>query len=174
MISADWCRMMAAYNSEMNRRLYDAADRIPEAERRMDRGAFWGSLHGTFCHLLWADRMWMHRFAGWPKPAVGQKDSARLIEDWDILRAARAEADGAIEAWCAGLTQAWLARPFTWFSGGSGREMTQPAWVLVAHLFNHQTHHCGQAHCLVTQHGVKTADTDLPWAVDLGALAIPG
>ncbi len=172
MISVGWCRMMAAYNSEMNRRLYDAAEHIPDAERRTERGAFWGSLHGTLCHLLWADRMWMHRFAGWPKPATAHRDSPRLIEDWDILRAARAEADAGIESWTAGLSQAWLARPLTWLSGAAGREMTQPGWVLVAHLFNHQTHHRGQAHCLVTQQGVRTADTDLPWAIDLDALGI--
>jgi uncharacterized damage-inducible protein DinB len=172
MISADWCRLMAAYNSEMNRRLYAAAGAVPDVARRAERGAFFGSLHGTLCHLLWADRIWMSRFAGWPKPPGGIKESPRLIEDWESLRAARAEADAEIESWAAGLTQDWLAAPFTWFSGATGREMTRPAWVLVAHLFNHQTHHRGQAHCLVTQAGIRTEDTDLPWTVDLKALGL--
>lgn len=81
--------------------------------------------------------MWMHRFAGWPKSTTSGKDSPKLVEDWGSLRADRAEADAAIEAWAAGVTQGWLTRPFTRFSGGSGREMTQPAWLQVAHLFNH-------------------------------------
>ena len=50
--------------------------------------------------------------------------------------------------------------------------MTRPAWVTVAHLFNHQTHHRGQAHCLITQQGVTPQDTDLPWVVDLAALGL--
>ena len=54
-------RTMAAYNAEMNRRIYTAAQRLPERERRLARGAFWGSIHGTLCHLLWGDRMWMSR-----------------------------------------------------------------------------------------------------------------
>ncbi|MBX6740687.1 MAG: damage-inducible protein DinB [Acetobacteraceae bacterium] len=172
MISVDWCRLMAAYNSEMNRRLYRAAEAVPDIERRADRGAFFGSIHGTLNHLLWADRLWMSRFAGKPRPPGSIKDSPRLIEDWDLLRSARAEADAGIEAWAAGLTPAWLSRPLTWLSSASGRETTRPAWVTVAHFFNHQTHHRGQVHCLITQRGVKTEDTDLPWAVDLPALGI--
>ena len=56
MITRDWCRMMAAYNAEMNRWLYAAAAELPDEVRRQDRGAWFGSIHGTLCHLLWADR----------------------------------------------------------------------------------------------------------------------
>jgi len=52
MITADWCRLMAAYNSEMNRRLYRAAAQLPEAVRRAERGAWFGSIHGTLSHRL--------------------------------------------------------------------------------------------------------------------------
>ena len=48
---------MAAYNVEMNRRIYAAAQRLTEAERQRHRGAFWGSIHGTLCHLLWGDQL---------------------------------------------------------------------------------------------------------------------
>jgi uncharacterized damage-inducible protein DinB len=54
MIAPDYCRTMAAYNSEMNRRLYAAASGLSDAERRAPRGAFWGSIHGTLTHILWA------------------------------------------------------------------------------------------------------------------------
>ena len=59
MITPDWVGMMAAYNAEMNRRLYAAAGRLDDAERRRDRGAFWGSIHATLNHLLWGDHWWM-------------------------------------------------------------------------------------------------------------------
>lgn len=172
MVSLEWCRVMAAYNSEMNRRLYAAADGLTEEERRAERGAFWGSLQGTLSHLLWGDRMWMSRFAGWPAPDLGIRQSGRLIEGWAALKAARAEADAGIEAWAAGLREEWLAAPLTWHSAAVNRTITMPAWIPVAHFFNHQTHHRGQVHCLLTQAGQETGDTDLPWVVDPEALGL--
>lgn len=175
MITRDWVRMMAAYNAEMNRRLYAAAEQVPDAERRAERGAFFGSLHGTLSHIVWGDHAWMNRFAGWERQPGSIPEGPHLFETWDTLKAARAKADAGIEAWAAGIEEGWLAGPLTWFSGATGRELTKPAWVTVVHFFNHQTHHRGQAHCLITQAGVKTPDTDLPWVVDLAALGIaPG
>lgn len=172
MISLDWCRMMAAYNAEMNRRLYAAADGMDDAARRKDGGAFWGSVHGTLSHLLWGDTTWMGRFDGWEKSPVAMQDSPRMVEDWAALKAQRAQADARIEAWAGRLTAERLGGTLTWFSGAAQREMSLPLWVTVTHFFNHQTHHRGQAHALVTAAGVKVADTDLPWVVDLGALGI--
>lgn len=172
MISPDWCRMMAAYNAEMNRRLYAAADTLDDAARRADGGAFWGSLHGTLSHLLWGDTIWMSRFDGWEKPPVAMKDSPRMVEDWAALGAQRAAADARIRDWAGRLTEQRLAAPLTWLSAVSGRETTLPLWVTVAHVFNHQTHHRGQAHALLTRAGAPTGDTDLPWVVDLAALGL--
>src|ERR1700739_1810032 len=99
MISPAYVRLMAEYNAEMNRRLYAAAARLSDADRRADRGAFWSSIHGTLNHLLWGDRMWMARFAAWPKPEQGIKDSGKLFAEFDHLRTARSEADDGIRAW---------------------------------------------------------------------------
>ncbi len=172
MIGPEFCRVMAAYNTEMNRRLYTAADALSDEVRRADGGAFWSSIHGTLSHVLWGDTTWMSRFDGWPKPPVAQKDSPRMIEDWGALRSARAAADARIEGWAARLTAERLAAPLTWFSGASQKEMSLPLWVAVTHFFNHQTHHRGQAHALLTRAGAATGDTDLPWVVDLAALGI--
>ncbi len=163
MITPAWCRMMAAYNSEMNRRLYVAAARIPDAERHADRGAFWGSLHGTLSHLVWGDIQWMARFDGGEKPAVGIKDSGRMIPDWDALWAKRAAVDGRIARWTEAVAPEWLSGDLSWFSGAMGRDMTKPAAMVVTHFFNHQTHHRGQAHALITRAGERTGDTDLPF-----------
>jgi len=161
MINPAYVRTMAAYNAEMNRRLYDAAARIPDAMRRENRGAFWNSLHGTLSHLVWGDQMWMSRFDAWSKPATAIKDSAGMIGDFDELRRIRIDADEKISDWAGRVTDAWLAKDETWFSGAAQREMSQPRSFLVTHFFNHQTHHRGQAHALITACGEKTADTDL-------------
>jgi len=161
MVNPAFVRTMAAYNAEMNRRLYEASERIPDAERRKDRGAFWGSLHGTLCHLVWGDRMWMARFDNWPKPTIVQKDSATLIADFDQLRRERVADDARILDWAARVTDDWLAQDQTWFSGSANKELHMPRGLLVTHFFNHQTHHRGQAHALITACGQRTADTDL-------------
>jgi uncharacterized damage-inducible protein DinB len=167
MIGPAYVRTMAAYNAEMNRRLYAASARIPDEERRADQGAFWGSLHGTLTHLYWGDSMWLSRFADWPRLDVPIKESARMIEDFATLAAAREKLDGAISAWAATVDEDWLTGELTWFSGGANREIRAPRRLLVVHMFNHQTHHRGQAHALITRAGQQTGDTDL-------FLVIPG
>jgi uncharacterized damage-inducible protein DinB len=162
LVTPAFVRIMAAYNAEMNRRIYGAAQRLSDAARREMRGAFWGSIHGTLAHLLWGDQIWMSRFDGWPKPNVRQSDSASLIEDFDQLQAARFDADARIEDWAKRVSEGWLGQELVWFSSSKSRDMRNPMSLLVTHFFNHQTHHRGQAHAMITAAGEQTSDTDLP------------
>jgi uncharacterized damage-inducible protein DinB len=161
MITASYVRTMAAYNAEMNRRLYAAATRLPDAERRAPRGAFWKSIHGTLGHILWGDSMWMSRFDGWLRPSTPIKQSDHFIEDFAELCTARDDADGRISRWADRVDDVWLGGDLVWLSGAAQRELRAPKRLLVAHFFNHQTHHRGQAHALLTAAGEDTRDTDL-------------
>jgi len=165
MITPAYVQTMAAYNAEMNRRWYAAADSLTEHQRRANRGAFFGSIHGTLCHLVWGDRTWMSRFAGSDKPSVPQHDSPRMIEHWAELNSARTALDAALIAWSATVTQEWLDGDLSWFSGSIQRDLTMNRGLLVTHMFNHQTHHRGQAHALLTACGATTGDTDLPFVL---------
>ncbi len=160
MITQAWVRMMAGYNAEMNRRLYAAAARLEDAERRRDRGAFFGSIDATLNHLLWADAMWMSRFAGWERPP-DMKAGLMWHADFAALAAARTEMDLGLIGWADALDPAWLDGDLSWFSGAMRQDMTRPRSVLVAHMFNHQTHHRGQVHAMLTAAGERTGDTDL-------------
>src|SRR5205085_10158682 len=160
-VRPEFVRTMAAYNAEMNRRIFAAAARLSDAERRKPRGAFWGSIHGTLCHLLWGDRIWMSRFDGWPKPAVGIKQSADLIVDFDELARARFDADERISGLAGRVDEEWLAQDLVWSRQAANQDMRQPRSLLITHLFNHQTHHRGQAHVMITACGEQTGDTDL-------------
>ena len=162
MLSAAYARTAATYNSVMNTRFYTAAAQLSDAERKLQRGAFWGSIHGTLSHLLWADRMWMSRFDDWVAPIQQLAESDGLFSDFEELRKAREDDDRRITAWAASLAEAWLVGDQTWFSGASQRELTLPRTLLVMHLFNHQTHHRGQVHAMLTACGLKVGDTDLP------------
>jgi uncharacterized damage-inducible protein DinB len=161
MITPAYVRTMAAYNAEMNRRLYDAANRLTEADRRASKGAFWHSIHGTLVHILWGDYQWMSRFDGWPRPQTPIRESDHFVEDFAELCTARDKADADISRWAGKVDRAWLDEDMTWFSAAAGREISAPKRLLVTHFFNHQTHHRGQAHALITAAGEKTEDTDL-------------
>jgi uncharacterized damage-inducible protein DinB len=164
MITPAYVRMMADYNRWQNRNLYGAADGLSDAVRKEQRGAFFGSIHATLNHLLWADQIWMSRFAGTPRPkAPGIPDSLAMFEAWDELKCEREAFDEVIIAWADKLDPKWLEGDLTWFSAAVKREVSKPKAMLVAHLFNHQTHHRGQVHCMLTQCGVKPGATDLPF-----------
>jgi uncharacterized damage-inducible protein DinB len=160
-ISADHVRLMARYNQWQNTSIYKAADSLSDEARRAARGAFFGSIHGTLSHLMWGDKIWMHRFESWPKPEGGIADSASLFSDWAELKAERVRMDAAILAWTQDVSESWLAESLSWFSGALGREISRDRWHLVAHMFNHQTHHRGQVHAMLTAAGAKPEDTDL-------------
>jgi uncharacterized damage-inducible protein DinB len=166
MIDRAYVQCMARYNRWQNENLYGVADRLSAEERRRARGAFFGSIENTLNHLLWGDRIWMSRFAGTPKPPGGIPQSVSLYGDWETLKSARADFDRTIIDWADAVQPEWLAGDMTYFSGAIGREVTAPRWVLVTHLFNHQTHHRGQVHCLLTQAGGRPSDTDLPFLQD--------
>ncbi len=161
MIDAGHARLMARYNQWQNTSLFTAAASLPDAARKADRGAFFKSIHGTLCRILWADQIWMSRLSDWEMPTVPQSGSAQLFEAWDALSAARAEADRRIIAWAGALGPGDLAGQLVWYSGALKRDVAAPRWVCVTHVFNHQTHHRGQIHALLTAAGARPDDTDL-------------
>ncbi|MEL6913215.1 MAG: DinB family protein [Pseudomonadota bacterium] len=160
MISAAYCREMARYNAWQNTGLREAMLALPEREVTAERGAFFGSLLGTANHLLWGDTMWMSRFDGWAPPSVPGKESAAFMADAQSWAAARLEADARIGAWAVGLGEADLAGTLTWYSGAAGRELSKSRAVCIVQFFNHQTHHRGQIHKMLTELGHRPGDTD--------------
>jgi uncharacterized damage-inducible protein DinB len=161
MIGVDYVRRMARYNRWQNESLYGAADGLTDEERHRDRGAFFGSIHLTLCHLLWADQTWMSRFRDTPPP-VPMAELATQHREWTLLQSRRRDFDAEIVGWAEAVTPDWLASTYTYFSPSLGGRTSQLRWLLVSHFFNHQTHHRGQVHCMLTQAGGKPADTDLP------------
>ena len=160
MIDAAYVQRLARYNRWQNENLYGVADGLSDQERRRDRGAFFGSIHGTLSHLLWGDCMWMSRFSDVAKPPVGIAGSDTLYPDWGGLKRERTGMDARILNWADDIDPSWLAGDYTWFSNAAQREISKPVWQVVVHVFNHQTHHRGQVHAMLTQAGGKLSDTD--------------
>jgi uncharacterized damage-inducible protein DinB len=160
MIDRAYVQRMARYNRWQNENLYGVADTLSDDERRKERGAWFGSIHKTLSHLLWGDKMWMSRFTDLPKPDVGIPGSVSLFPDWDKLKTERVGFDQMIGRWADTVDNGWLAADQTFLSAATNREWTHPRWVLVSHMFNHQTHHRGQVHSMLTQAGGRPSDTD--------------
>lgn len=149
---------LASYNSWANRQLYDAVALLPDALYRADRSAFFGSLHGTLNHVLVGDRAWLARLTG-EAGGPSQLDEI-LYEDFGALRSAREAEDARIERYLSRLDGPHLMADFT-YANLSGDQFTQPLFLILAHFFNHQTHHRGQAHTLLTQLGREAPPLDL-------------
>ena len=132
MITPDYVRTMADYNRWQNENQYGAADKLTDAQRKQQRGAFFGSIHGTLNHLLFGDQIWMSRFADATKPAGGIPDSVSMYPDWDGLKRERAAFDETMIAWADGLDDAWLKGDLTYYSGALKRDYTRPRWQLDA------------------------------------------
>jgi uncharacterized damage-inducible protein DinB len=139
-------RMFAGYNRWANERLYAATARLTPEALAEDRGAFFGSLLGTLNHLLVTDRLWLARLEG--ESPRGTPLQAILHHDLAALQAARQAEDQRLIGYVGALEEARLAAPLV-YATTSGAAQSQPLHQVLAHLFNHQTHHRGQAHHLV-------------------------
>ena len=140
--------MLAAYNAWAKGRIYDAAERLSDADYRADRGAFFKSVHGTLNHLLVTDRIWMRRFTG--EGDAPNRLDAVLFEQLDELRAARRAEDERIVGYVETLREDALAGRIRYRTISNPADIEQPLAPALIHFFNHQTHHRGQVHALLT------------------------
>lgn len=149
----------AAYNAWANRRLYDACAEMSDEDRRAEAGAFFGSLHATLGHLVIADRIWLYRFTG-AGPAPTALTSGDEI-GFDELRADRTATDARIADYVAGLSERDIERAISYTTITLPEPITQPLGSALAHMFNHQTHHRGQCHHMLTAAGHEAPPLDL-------------
>jgi len=141
-------RMFALYNRWANTQLYKAAATLPAEALSQDRGAFFKSLLGTLNHLQVADGMWLSRLQG--NSPLGTKFDEILFDTFEPLAAARRARDADIIAHIHALAEPQFTAPLN-YSTTAGTAQTQVLHHVLAHVFNHQTHHRGQAHDLLCQ-----------------------
>jgi uncharacterized damage-inducible protein DinB len=151
-------QLMARYNRLANERLYDSCASLSDDERKRPRKAFFTSIHGTLNHIVTGDRIWMTRFEGGEAPSTGL--DAILYDDFAELWAARAIEDQRIDRFVEGLDPAFLEGAIAYINN-QGKLYIDPVRVLLPHFFNHQTHHRGQVHDMLSQAGVRTPVLDL-------------
>ncbi len=160
-LAPEYCVTMARYNAWQNKQMKAAIESLPEAELTKDRGAFFGSILATANHLLWGDRIWMSRFSDEPAPEGGINESVGLCADANTWALERFRTDARILMWAERLDALDLTGDLHWYSGALGREVEKPLALCVMHFFNHQTHHRGQIHTMLTAAGANAPVSDL-------------
>ncbi|MCG2634949.1 MAG: DinB family protein [Gammaproteobacteria bacterium] len=171
MINPDYCRLMARYHQWQNDSLGRAMAQLSDIQLMADRRAFFGSILGTLNHLLIVDGLWLSRFLDQPEPEVPL--DAILHDNRQDFATARAALDQALLGWAGGVTQRWLDDALNFTALADGKPRTIPTAGAVLHLFNHGTHHRGQATTLLSELGIDPGITDLARMEGLGAFIHP-
>lgn len=161
-IGPAYVQMMARYNAWQNKQLFVVLDVMTFDELTKDRGAFFGSIHSTLNHLLWGDMLWLNRFdPSTPSASGDPTDSKSLFSSQAEWRVERILTDARILAWSYKVTQAELEADLTMFSRVLQAETKGPMSTCVPGFFNHQTHHRGQVHAMLTAAGYGAPVSDL-------------
>ena len=155
----DHVRRFGRYNRWANRRVYDACAQLAPADYHAARPSFFGSIHATLNHLLVGDSIWFGRFTG-NVPAHLTRLDMIIHEELPSLRTARAAKDEEIVAFCDQLDEAKLNDTFS-YANMAGKRFTDPLFPPLMHFFNHQTHHRGQVHGLLSHAGVSPPELDM-------------
>lgn len=168
MIDAGYCVQMARYNAWQNKQLKQAMGQLDPKDLTRDRGAFFGSILATANHLLWGDLLWMSRFDGGIAPEGDIPTGVTLCATLPAWELARFRADSRILTWAEALHSVDLTGELTWYSGALGCEVSRSRSLCIVHMFNHQTHHRGQIHAMLTAAGSKAPVSDLAFMPEEG------
>jgi uncharacterized damage-inducible protein DinB len=161
MISAGYCRLMSRYNAWQNGSLVTAADGLANEDRWKNRGAFFQSIAATLNHLYWADALILERLKGNERPEETIKHSLTSPSNWADFKTLRLQRNAEIEEWSARLRDADMDGMLAWYPGDGFTRIEKPKALCIIQFFNHQTHHRGQVHAMLTAAGAKPEPTNL-------------
>jgi uncharacterized damage-inducible protein DinB len=156
-VTVEDVRELFQYNAWANRRLFDALAPLPGDQYMRDLKSSFGSIHGTVCHIVWAEQLWLHRWLAQAPPATPQgQDLAGLAEArarWEVVEAERL-------AFLAAFTEPRLNEGITMQPTGGGA-YTHPFHQTFRHTVDHSSYHRGQVVTMLRQLGVKPPSTGM-------------
>jgi len=149
--------LQACANRLANHRLHGAMAVLSPDELHAPRTSFFPSLMRTLNHVLIVDQFYvaaLHGEADMRRHFASENPHAELAP----LAAAQAHSDERLVAWCAGLAPADVDRPVA-IDRDHGRFQHDRVFGVLLHLFQHQTHHRGQVHAMLS--GTRVAPPQL-------------
>jgi uncharacterized damage-inducible protein DinB len=151
-------RSMARNNLWSNHRLHQACAHLSPGEYTRERGAFFGSIHGTLNHILLIDRWYLGRLTGELFQPLAPRGT-ELHTDLKCLAVAQLASDRELIGFCDLLDPSELTRAVHWTTV-EGRQCSDPVHVVLTHLFLHQIHHRGQVHQMLCATDVPAPQLD--------------
>ena len=148
--------LLARYNQWANQTLYAAIATLPPEEISQDRNGFFRSILGTLNHLLVSDRIWAARLSSHSYEWFTSLDQI-LYHNFSELSKAREDDDHMIINLVANLS---LTDNLAYTNCCNERKSV-PINISLCHFFNHQTHHRGQVHGMLSQAGEQPPPLDL-------------
>jgi uncharacterized damage-inducible protein DinB len=144
---------MALFSAWANRRVLDACQGLEPGEVERDRGAFFGSILGTLNHILLVDLLYRERIEAVPTrfKSLDEILHTSLVELGD----AQAQSDAYSAGLLDGMTEAQLDEPMGFYTLLDDPEYWEVAKrVYYTNLFQHQVHHRGHVHNMLSQAGI--------------------
>ena len=151
-------QLLANFNKWTNEKIITSCKKLTETEYKKDRGAFFSSIHGTLNHLLVVDRAYISRIEGKDHNLKGLNQI--LFESLHQLEEARIKEDKHLVDLVNSLSKENMHKEIT-YKGFETGNTTYTINILLITLFNHQTHHRGQIHNMLSQAGVKPPQIDV-------------
>ena len=152
-------QLLANFNKWTNEKIISSCKKLTETEYKKDRGAFFSSIHGTLNHLLVVDRAYISRIEGIDH---GLKSLDQILfESLLQLEEARIKEDKRLVDLVNNLSMESIHKEITYKGFETGNTTYTINMILIT-LFNHQTHHRGQIHNMLSQAGIKPPKIDIP------------
>lgn len=150
---------LSKYNMWANDKLFSTCAQLQAVDLSKDRGAYFGSILNTLNHILVADRLWLSRFN---HESTGDVDlGALLYSDFRSLWEARKSEDEKILAFIMTKEESDLANGVFSYMDTRGFSLEAEYHKALIHFFNHQTHHRGQVHAMLSQGGYEAPALDI-------------
>ncbi|MBH68928.1 MAG: damage-inducible protein DinB [Rhodospirillaceae bacterium] len=149
----------ARYNSWANKRLYAVAGKLSDDELVKDRLGFFRSILGTLNHILLADLIYRERLE--KKPTTFTRLDEILHADFKALETAQLEQDNWYVAFCEAMDPEELEGTLSFDTVETGEFFSLPLRMCLTNLFQHQIHHRGQTHHMLSHAGLEPPPLDV-------------
>ncbi|MBY5786805.1 damage-inducible protein DinB [Rhizobium leguminosarum] len=150
-------RKLAYNNALANRRLLQACATLKPGEFEAPRISFFPSIKETLNHIITVDWFYVDGLEG---GTLGLKafEVDEPFDDVSSLAEAQAKVDQRLTALCEALTPERLTSTISLHRGDRIQEERMED--VLAHLFQHQTHHRGQVHAMLSGTSVAPPQLD--------------
>src|SRR3974390_3211152 len=151
-------RAFAYNNAWANHRLLSACEKLSQAEFEAKGTSFFPSIKATLNHILVIDHFYVDALEGGalgPAAWADEQPCATVAE----LKVAQRAVDTRLIAFCNGLREKDLDQKIIHVHRGT-RMQEERCDRLLMHLFQHDIHHRGQAHAMLSGTSVKPPQLD--------------